>query len=236
MLSVPEEHNANHSIYYRKTHSAYFNESTEAHKKNNQLYLIDTFRTSIAQLFEINEFIRNFRTRNEADGSERSLVSDLCLHVGELKAFQAINSGANKDNGDAETSNDSNGKNYFPEFNCLYLSPTNYWSNDYSSFLNDDNLMKTINHLNDLQMNHIDKQDNTDLRVSAYNFIGTFYVSIMNFFGRIDLSSNTIIEKVNSTRLSDILFGVSWNSMLSLLKDDSTLVKRASNSKVRMLL
>lgn len=115
------------------------------------------------------------------------------------------------------------GKNYFPEFNCLYLSPTNYWSNDYTSFLNDDNLMKTINRLNDLQMmNNIEQQDNSD---QGINFIGKLYKSFMSLLGRIDLSSNTILEKMNSTRLSEILFGVSWNSMLSLLKDSPSLVK-----------
>lgn len=120
------------------------------------------------------------------------------------------------------------GKNYFPEFNCLYLSPTNYWSNDYTSFLNDDNLMKTINRLNDLQMmNNIEKQDNTD---QGINFIGKLYKSFTSLLGRIDLSSNTILEKMNSTRLSEILFGVSWNSMLSLLKDNPSLVKSLKES------
>lgn len=221
ILSIPEEHTAEHSTYYRKNpHPGQsLNESTEAHQRNHQLYLIDAFRTSIAQLFDINEFLRNFHTSNEQDGNKKSLVSDMCLHVGELKAFKAPT--------DIDPNNEA--KNYFPEFNCLYLSPTNYWSNDYNSFMNDYNLMMTINRLNDLQMmNNIEKQENTD---KGGNFIGKFVNSFMSLLDRIDLSSNTILEKVNSTRLSEILFGVSWNSILSLLKDNPNLVKSLKKSQ-----
>jgi hypothetical protein len=101
---------------------------TDTDTDNNKLYLIDTFRTPIAQLFELNEFIRNFRT--QTNSSEKSLISDLCVHAGELASRERPT---------------LFNKHFLPEFNCLYLSPTNFWSNDLNSFLSDDDIMETIN-------------------------------------------------------------------------------------------
>lgn len=71
-------------------------------QQQRPLYLIDAFRTPLAHLFDLNEFIRNFQTtttitassssREESSSSGHSdsnnkrttLVGDLCVHVGEL--------------------------------------------------------------------------------------------------------------------------------------------------------
>lgn len=98
--------------------------------KNEKLYLVDAFRAPLAQLFELNEFIRNFRT------DKLSLVDDLCIHVGEVKEKRY-------DRTDSSNSDDT--KQFLPEFNCLYLSPSNFWSNNLNKFLIDDDIMQTIN-------------------------------------------------------------------------------------------
>ena len=136
------------------------------------LYMIDAFRTPIAQLFELNEFIRNFRTENHSSNSQKSLTSDLCVHVGEL----AASSGSDRT---SNTKQKEFNKHYLPEFNCLYLSPTNFWSNDFGEFKQDDDLMQTINEAPDFMLGGkntrtVKEGDSEDAEANADNISSEF--------------------------------------------------------------
>lgn len=173
VLTIPDTQITDHSIYFNKSSIDKSN-----HLEKHQLYLIDTFRTGISQLFEINEFLRNYRTVNSQTNEEKSLVNDLCLHVGEMKTPQ------DKEN---------NGKRSFPEFNCLYLSPTNFWSNDFESFIQDDNIIQTMNNLNDSNLNDIEKQNESFL-ISLYNRLKCLLGNFNKFY---HFSSGNLISLFN---------------------------------------
>jgi len=203
------------------------------HLAARQLYLIDAFRTSIAHAFEINEYLRAFR-----DEQGQSLVNDLCLHVGELKAVQKKKEKRPTHDADDTYLEDDNipeteestGKNYFPEFNCLYLSPANFWSNDIDSFLRDTNIMRTINELNDLQADAKSMEGKATTTTAADKDSSfSLLTGLLSFFDRINLSSGTIVEKITSTSSSELLFGVSRNTMLSLLKDNTKVAESLAN-------
>jgi len=216
VLTIPDVHTTDHKIFFEKTnHSP--TDST-LHLDTHQLFLIDAFRTSIAQAFEVNEYLRGFRDENE-----QSLVNDLCLHVGELKAKTEYDQADQN----AEKETEHSGKNYFPEFNCLYLSPTNFWANDMDAFLRDSNIMRTIKNLNDLQTEEITKATLSKDKKPRLSFLASF----ISFFDRIHLSSGTIAEKITSTSSSELLFGVARNTMLSLLKDNTKLADRVANDE-----
>ena len=102
----------------------------DAENVNEKLYLVDAFRAPLARLFELNEFLRNFHT------DKLSLVDDLCIHVGEVKEKRYDR---------PESSSPDDSKQFLPEFNCLYLSPSNFWSNNLNNFMTDDDIMQTIN-------------------------------------------------------------------------------------------
>lgn len=121
---------------------------------SSRLYLIDAFRAPLAQLFELNEFIRNFQTTTSSvrpnEHETKSLVSDLCVHVSELakkvRAPPQPRSHHQQQQQQQQYSSSSSdfNKHLLPEFNCLYLSPANLWSNDLSQFVNDDDLLATL--------------------------------------------------------------------------------------------
>jgi hypothetical protein len=114
-----------------------FSKNNSSFESFQKLYLIDAFRTPIAQLFEINDFIRNFKTENHPSNNTHSLISDLCVHAGEISSVKS------------EKYSQFN-KHFLPEFNCLYLSPTNFWANDFSQFIQDEDIMQTINGPSDI--------------------------------------------------------------------------------------
>ncbi len=230
VLTIPDEHTIDHKVFSEKTNHS----DSMDHLTARQLYLIDAFRTSIAHAFEINEYLRAFR-----DEQGQSLVNDLCLHVGELKAVQkkkekrpthdADDTYLEDDNIEPETE-ESTGKNYFPEFNCLYLSPANFWSNDIDSFLRDTNIMRTINELNDLQADAKSMEGKATTTTAADKDSSfSLLTGLLSFFDRINLSSGTIVEKITSTSSSELLFGVSRNTMLSLLKDNTKVAESLAN-------
>ncbi len=229
VLTIPDEHTIDHKVFSEKTKHS----DSMDHLTARQLYLIDAFRTSIAHAFEINEYLRAFR-----DEQGQSLVNDLCLHVGELKAVQkkkekrpthdADDTYLEDDN--IPESEESTGKNYFPEFNCLYLSPANFWSNDIDSFLRDTNIMRTINELNDLQADAKSMEGKATTTTAADKDSSfSLLTGLLSFFDRINLSSGTIVEKITSTSSSELLFGVSRNTMLSLLKDNTKVAESLAN-------
>lgn len=60
------------------------------------------------------------------DFISKSTLSDLCLHVENVKR---------RDKADL-----------FPEYNCLILSPANFWQQSVHNFNQDNNLLNTIYH------------------------------------------------------------------------------------------
>lgn len=120
----------------------------ESRNDSSRLYLIDAFRTPLAQLFELNEFIRNFQSTSSSIAATRppsrvSLVGDLCVHVGELAKKVRPPKRRHHSAPSISSSNEFN-KHLLPEFNCLYLSPASIWSNDLGQFVNDDDLLTTL--------------------------------------------------------------------------------------------
>jgi hypothetical protein len=173
-------YNINIIVFFSKVIKSVFKipKATDQFTKENssfenfqKLYLIDAFRTPIAQLFEVNDFIRNFRTENHTSNNTQSLISDLCVHAGELASFRN------------ERYTPFN-KHFLPEFNCLYLSPTNFWSNDFTLFNQDDDIMQTINgpsdfnNKNSKETRHDEEEtkQNSDASTSKYFFC---YVSLV---------------------------------------------------------
>ncbi|CAF0771596.1 unnamed protein product [Brachionus calyciflorus] len=178
--------------------------------KENKLFLIDAFRTPLAQLFELNDFIRNFQSSKE----KKSLIGDMCVHVGELtKSDKLLN---NK-----KSSNEFN-KHYLPEFNCLYLSPANFWSNNFEEFVNDNDLMQTIsdspNYLQNLDPILTSQKEAENEEKTWSNF----FVDLINYLTNDDY----ILDEKKSTNLKELLFGVSWSSTLKSLDDDNELRKK----------
>ena len=201
ILTLPEPHAGKENLSYKKL----LNESS-IHEESHQLYLIDVFRAVISQSFEINQFLRNFRT----DGpDEQSLINDACVHVGELK-----NSGASK--------------SYLPEFSCLYLSPANFWSNDLNAFTRDEHIMKAINELNEADSDNSTLNDDTEGQNKDFmwriNFFPSLFNRLMTLLNRLDFSKKTLLNKQTSTRQTELLFGVSWNSILNPVVNTADLV------------
>lgn len=83
-------------------------------KKN--LYLTDAFRGPLFEVFKLLEIINNHETN--------VTLSNLCLHVDNIKR-------QHKDV-------------LFPEYNCLVLSPANFWKQNIHNFNRDNCLLSTI--------------------------------------------------------------------------------------------
>ena len=166
--------------------------------------MIDAFRTPIAQLFELNEFIKNFRTENHSSSNQKSLIRDLCVHVGELTETKSSDSVSDDEKGASAKFN----SHYLPEFNCLYLSAANFWFNDYNLFSQDEDILNSINK-DPYKISSIGSKDNTgDIK------------SIL-----LSLSSNNILSKSKLTYLKELLFGVSWQSTLTSINENLNLSK-----------
>jgi hypothetical protein len=193
---------------------------------DQHLYLIDAFRTPIAQLFELNQFIRNFRTENHSSSTQKSLIGDLCVHVGELDEYtnkeeQNSNQSDETNDEDEKAKSEKKEKNsnnfnshYLPEFNCLYLSPANFWFNDYSLFKQEDDLIKTMNF--DPYKKSVPSDDQTGEPLSPIK-------SILNQI--LSFSTKNILSKSKLTNLKELLFGVSWQSTLTSLNENLNLTK-----------
>ncbi|KAL7027293.1 hypothetical protein ACKWTF_005397 [Chironomus riparius] len=81
-----------------------------------ELVLTDAFRGPLFEVFKLLEIINNHETN--------VTLSNLCLHVDSIKRPQ-------KDV-------------YFPEYNCLVLSPANFWRQNIHNFNKDTSLLSTI--------------------------------------------------------------------------------------------
>lgn len=190
--------------------------------KENRLYLIDAFRTPLTQLFELNDFVRNFQTTKHPSGQQKSLIGDLCVHVGELGKDDKLISKNLLDNTQFN-------KHFLPEFNCLYLSPANFWSNNLDEFSQDDDLMQTINFNLNQQTLNLDNQDDMSHTDEEKSWTNLF----LNLYNRIT-SDNYFLDKKRSTNLRELLFGVSWSSTLKSLNDDLKLSKELNNSNSKI--
>lgn len=82
-----------------------------------ELKLTDAFRGPLFEVFKLLEIISNHETN--------VTLSNLCLHVDSIKRPQQ------KDI-------------YFPEYNCLVLSPANFWRQNIHNFNKDNCLLGTI--------------------------------------------------------------------------------------------
>lgn len=83
---------------------------------NKDLVLTDAFRGPLFEVFKLLEIINNHETN--------VTLSNLCLHVENVK----------RSHKDA----------LFPEYNCLVLSPANFWKQNIHSFNKDNSLLGTI--------------------------------------------------------------------------------------------
>ncbi|CAD7012204.1 unnamed protein product, partial [Ceratitis capitata] len=92
-----------------------------------ELQLMDAYRAPLYEVFKLLEIIRN----HESAENKRTLDQS-CWHVDNVKRKRAE-------------------KVLFPEYNCLVLSPANFWSQDIQNFTKDSNLLNTIFQYHNLQ-------------------------------------------------------------------------------------
>lgn len=83
---------------------------------NEELLLTDAFRGPLFEVFKLLEIVNNHE--------KNVTLSNLCLHVENVKR-------SHKDV-------------LFPEYNCLVLSPANFWKQNIHNFNKDNNLLETI--------------------------------------------------------------------------------------------
>lgn len=83
---------------------------------NKDLALTDAFRGPLFEVFKLLEIISNHETN--------VTLSNLCLHVENVKR--------------------SHKESLFPEYNCLVLSPANFWKQNIHNFNRDTSLLNTI--------------------------------------------------------------------------------------------
>jgi hypothetical protein len=205
-------------------------DTSAAANDSRKLFLVDTFRAPLAHLFELNQFIRNFQTK------KYSLVGDLCVHVGELNKNE--NSTQSK-----RTGASSFNKHYLPEFNCLYLSPANFWLNNAELFDKDDDLMSTINELVPLYLQKLNPNTNNNNQQQQQQSNQQNEQSISNIFVKLwnsmhvtseekdSSSSSSSTQSRQKTNIRDLLFGVSWSSVFKSLMDDPILTKKLNQTK-----
>ncbi|KAJ6645206.1 Sterol regulatory element-binding protein cleavage-activating protein, partial [Pseudolycoriella hygida] len=83
------------------------------------LILTDAFRGPLHEIFKLLEIVRNHE-----DEESKTTLAHICLHVENVKQ--------------------STKESLFPEYNCLILSPANFWQQSSSNFNRDTNLLNTI--------------------------------------------------------------------------------------------
>jgi len=190
------------------------NDSNGGSSNDHNLYLVDAFRTPLAHLFELNDFLHRFRTLNSNSSEKKSLIDDLCVHVGETLSRRKHKPSESAANTDYKP------HTHLPEFNCLYLSPTNFWSNDFSLFMKDEDIIQTLNN----SPNYL----NVNLGVEKSKQRPFDLARLLSFANRILFSSSSLLDEDASTDLSELLFGVSRDSVITALKDDEKLNRKLS--------
>ncbi|GAB0092076.1 Sterol regulatory element-binding protein cleavage-activating protein [Sergentomyia squamirostris] len=93
----------------------------------SNLILMDAYRAPLAEAFKLLEIIRN----HEVEDTHTTL-GNVCLHVENVKTFKARDT-------------------VFPEYNCLILSPANFWQQNTQLFNKDTALLNTIFQFHNLQ-------------------------------------------------------------------------------------
>lgn len=88
----------------------------------SDLMMTDAFRGPLQQIFKLLEIVGNHE--NEAAGGGSTTLANICLHVENVKRPNKVAT--------------------FPEYNCLVLSPANFWQQNVLSFNKDSNLLNTI--------------------------------------------------------------------------------------------
>ncbi|KAL0277128.1 UNVERIFIED_CONTAM: hypothetical protein PYX00_004516 [Menopon gallinae] len=101
----------------------------------NSMTVHDAFRAPLYQTFPLLETIRNFQIKN---GSDTISISNLCLHVESVKL---------------KSSEDR--RKLLPEYNCLILSPANFWQQSEMNFQMDNHLIGTIFNYHNIQKGKI---------------------------------------------------------------------------------
>lgn len=86
-----------------------------------KLLLADAFRAPLYEVFKLLEIVRNFQ-------HETKTLGHLCLHVEAVK----------------QRTNSIRYETILPEYNCLILSPANFWQQDIQQFNQDSHLLTTI--------------------------------------------------------------------------------------------
>lgn len=82
----------------------------------------DAFRGPLSTAFDVMETINNFVIRN---GSETLSLNDVCYRVSEPISREKL-------------------RHLVPSYNCLVVSPVNFWNNNRQTFNDDDQIIKTI--------------------------------------------------------------------------------------------
>lgn len=173
-----------------------------------RLFFIDLFRTPLSRLFELNDFIRNFRSKDK-----KSLISDMCVHIGELSKKEKLST-------NNRHSTDFN-RHFLPEFNCLYLSPANFWSNNFAEFANDNDFMNTINNFHDyIKNSNLDQNQHLFQSENEENTWSEFFSNLINHL----INDDFIIDEQRETNIRELLFGVSWSSTLKSLDENDQLL------------
>uniref|UniRef100_A0A8D8I3J1 Sterol regulatory element-binding protein cleavage-activating protein n=1 Tax=Culex pipiens TaxID=7175 RepID=A0A8D8I3J1_CULPI len=85
----------------------------------NDLQLTDAYRGPLYEVFKLIEIVRNHEDENS-----KTTLSDICLHVENVKRPSQ--------------------QMLFPEYNCLLLSPANLWQQNIQNFNKDSNLLNTV--------------------------------------------------------------------------------------------
>lgn len=95
---------------------------------NDKILLSDSFRGPLYEVFRLIEIINNH------EDSRETTLSKICLHIENVKR--------------------SSQRQVFPEYNCLTLSPANFWQQNALEFNKDPNILNTIfqHHVSDILM------------------------------------------------------------------------------------
>ncbi|XP_064598999.1 LOW QUALITY PROTEIN: sterol regulatory element-binding protein cleavage-activating protein-like [Liolophura sinensis] len=90
--------------------------------ESEDMQVTDALRGPLSKAFAILEAINTFKF---TDGQKDISMADLCLRVGELVTHKKL-------------------RGILPEYNCLVVSPANFWHGDFKKFILDSSEVKTI--------------------------------------------------------------------------------------------
>lgn len=97
------------------------------------LILTDAYRGPFAEAFKLIEVVRNHQVLAEDQHHRPLTLSDICLHVENVKVNQQT-----------QHQQPQQPPQLFPEYNCLLLSPANFWHQNQAQFNKDPALLNTI--------------------------------------------------------------------------------------------